>query len=255
MVHNKDANELLKSISTDLKKYKNYSYFLFYDPYNASIDWDALQPYFNHWGEVLINHMVSDTIRGISQVKDENKKQKYLQTYEAQDINEIVKYKNKDELEKKVEDMIKDKHSRPSPYYISHFPFFNSKNVIVYNLIHCTASDKGFALFKKHSWKVFGNKSSLKDRHGTDNQLSFSFETEDTEIETDENCYSIYDIAAYLNKKFKGQENVPLNNIWKALEVHPIFPSDGYKKEIKNILKKDFGADIKKNNISFTRKD
>ena len=63
-----DCNTFLREL--DLDSYKNkYHTLLLYDPYNASIDWDAITPYLNRWGEVIINHMSSDTVRGISQAK------------------------------------------------------------------------------------------------------------------------------------------------------------------------------------------
>ena len=55
----KDGNELLKFIGPQLNKSTSMHYFLLYDPYDASIDWDALLPFFRNWGEVLINHMIS----------------------------------------------------------------------------------------------------------------------------------------------------------------------------------------------------
>ena len=65
---NQDCNAFLSTL--DLDSYKNkYHTLLLYDPYNASIDWDAITPYLNRWGEVIINHMSSDTVRGISQAK------------------------------------------------------------------------------------------------------------------------------------------------------------------------------------------
>lgn len=60
-----NANELLKWIGPQLNKNSHMHFFLLYDPYDASIDWDALLPFFRHWGEVLINHMISDSIRAI----------------------------------------------------------------------------------------------------------------------------------------------------------------------------------------------
>lgn len=64
----KDASELLKTIGPKLNQ-PNLHYFLLYDPYDASINWEALLPFFRYWGEVMINHMVSDPVRAIGQVK------------------------------------------------------------------------------------------------------------------------------------------------------------------------------------------
>ena len=34
---------------------------LVYDPYNVSLNWETISPFLNRWGEVIINHMISDT--------------------------------------------------------------------------------------------------------------------------------------------------------------------------------------------------
>ncbi len=42
-------------------------------------------------------------------------------------------------INRRIEDIIKDlRHSSSRPSYIAAFPFFNEKNAIVYNLIHCS---------------------------------------------------------------------------------------------------------------------
>ena len=68
------------------------------------------------------------------------------------------------------------------------------------------------------------------------------------------NCYYPKDIANYLHKLFIGQENVPHDNVWAALDEHPVFPSDGFRKEIKNFLKETFGDKATLSSISFTGK-
>ena len=52
-----DGNKLLKEIGNKLNQQNHLHYFLLYDPYDASIDWEALFPFFRNWGEVMINHM------------------------------------------------------------------------------------------------------------------------------------------------------------------------------------------------------
>ena len=89
-ITNKDASELLQIIGPKLNQ-ANLHYFLLYDPYDADIDWEALLPFFRHWGEVMINHMVSDPVRAISQVKKKSTMQKYEGTYMA-DFEELVPF-------------------------------------------------------------------------------------------------------------------------------------------------------------------
>lgn len=71
---------------------------------------------------------------------------------------------------------------------------------------------------------------------------------------TDEFCFYIKDIAEYIQKVFNGKDNVPLNDVWKVLDGHPIFPSDGFRTQIKNELKHNYGASIKKSTISFVNR-
>ncbi len=137
-------------------------------------------------------------------------------------------------------------------YYIAAFPFFNEKNAIVYNLIHCTSNIKGFRLYKQSAWQTFGGKSSTKNTHGLENQLMLDFEGKGiATTHTDEFCFYIKDIAEYLQKSFNGRTNVPLNDVWTLLDSHPVFPSDGFRSQIKNELKQNHGASVSRSTISF----
>ena len=42
--------------------------------------------------------------------------------------------------------------------------------------------------------------------------------------------------------------------IWQLLDEHPVFPSDGYRKVIKNELKSIYGATASRSTISFTNR-
>lgn len=248
----KDANELLKGIGPKLKSAKNYHYFLLYDPYDAHIDWEALAPFFRSWGEVMINHMLLDSIRSIKQVKTEQAKQKYEETY-LSDFDELLPYgSDKTAYEKRVEQIILGlRNSSKRRYYVAAFPFFNTNNSLQYDLIHCTSNEEGFKLYKKTVWKVFGDKSSIKNTHGKENQYVLDMDGI-SKTEVDEACYYIQDMVSYIQEKFNGIQKVPLTDIWELLEKHPIFPSDGYRTDIKNRLKSEYGANISKSTINFS---
>ena len=236
-----DAHELLLTIGPQLYGTGHFHYFLLYDPYDATIDWKALLPFFRNWGEVMINHMVSDPVRAITSAKKKTTKEKYENTY-LEDFEKLVPYgSDKVAYETRVEEIINSlKGTRR--YYVSAFPFYNTHNSLVYNLIHCTSNKEGFKLYKKSAWKVFGAQSSTK--HSAENrQLSFDFFGEITE-EEDESCLHVIDIAKYLQYSFRGRKQLPLDEIWKLLENHPIFPSDGFRNEIKNNLTDYFDAKI-----------
>lgn len=167
-----DAHELLRTIGPQLYGTGHLHYFLLYDPYDATIDWKALLPFFRNWGEVMINHMVSDPVRAITSAKKKQTKAKYENTY-LEDFEKLVPYgSDKKAYEARVEEIINSlKGARR--YYVSAFPFYNTQNSLVYNLIHCTSNKEGFKLYKKSAWKVFGAQSSTK--HSVESrQLSFN---------------------------------------------------------------------------------
>ncbi len=236
-----DAHELLRTIGPQLYGTGHLHYFLLYDPYDATIDWEALLPFFCNWGEVMINHMVSDPVRAISSAKKKTTKVKYENTY-LEDFEKLVPYgSDKTAYEARVEEIINSlKGARR--YYVSAFPFYNTQNSLVYNLIHCTSNKEGFKLYKRSAWKVFGAQSSTK--HSVENrQLSFNFLGEIAE-EEDESCLHVIDIAKYLQRSFRGRKQVPLDEMWELLDNHPIFPSEGFRNEVKGNLTGFFDAKI-----------
>ena len=99
---------------------------------------------------------------------------------------------------------------------------------------------------------MFGAQSSTK--HSNENR-QLAFDIFENSPETDaKSCMHIFDIAKYLQRTFKGRQNVPLDEIWKILEYHPVFPSDGFRKEIKKELTESFGAKVDKITNSNTGK-
>jgi three-Cys-motif partner protein len=251
-----DGNEMLKSMGQRISRVANVHYLLVYDPFEACIDWNAIMPFLNNWGEIIINHMVSDSIRAVKMAKSPEAKNKYQKTYLAHDIQELIPYgSNREAYEKRIEEIIRRlHHSHDRQYYIAAFPFFNKNNAIVYNLIHCTSNIAGFRLYKEVAWKTFGGKSSTKNTHGEENQFEFDPDNIVAVLKThvDESCYYVKDIADYLQKCFRGQQGVPLSRLWEALDAHPLFPSDGFKKQIKTELKKIYMDKESKGTMDFT---
>ena len=249
-----DGNAFLKNIGPQLNEGNHLHFFLLYDPYDASIDWAALAPFFRHWGEVLINHMISDPIRALSQVKTDKAKRKYMDTYLIDDVEKLLPYgSDKAAYEKRLEKIITALKGSPNRrYYIAAFPFFNTRNALLYDLVHCTSHEAGFKLFKRTAWKTFGDKSSLKNRHGAETQMILDFSGEGgITTEVDDYCYNVRNIASYVQNLFRGQTDVPLEQIWTVLDEHPVFPSEGYKPKIKAALKSEFSAQASKSTITF----
>lgn len=238
----KDRNEILELIRPQLCGRNHLHYFLFYDPYDASINWSVLIPFLNYWGEVMINHMVSDPVRAISQVKKSSTKEKYANTYLTEFENLVPYGTDKQAYEERIEEII-NKLKGKRKYFVGAFPFYNSQNSQLYSLIHCTSNIEGFKLYKRVAWKVFGGKSSMKVSHIDKQQLAFDFDNPGfTAPATDNSCFTVTDIAKFLQKSFSGQQDIPLDSIWKHLDNHPIFPSEGFRKEIREELKKFYGV-------------
>lgn len=249
-----DGNDVAKRLGQNMAKGKHY--LLVYDPYDAAIDWDSIIPFINKWSEVIINHMVMDPIRAVKVVKKDKTRSKYERTY-LMDLEKLIPYgNNKKAYEERIEKIIKNYHNSKRECYIAAFPFFNEKHSIVYNLLHCTSNIQGFKLYKESAWKTFGGKSSAKDMHGLENQLMLDFDDNcKMKTQTDHFCYYIKDIAEYLQKEFNGRTNVSIKEIWSLLDYHPVFPSDGFKNQIKRELKQNYGATTSKTTISFADLD
>lgn len=239
-----DANEYLKKIGPRLMRMRNVHTLLVYDPYKADIDWEAVIPFFNTWGEVMLNHMVSDSIRAVAVAKKTDTIKKYEKTYRTEFANLIPFGSNRRAYEEQIESIMASmRQEKMRDFYIAAFPFFNRTNSVVYNFIHYTTNSKGFSLFKKVAWQTFGGKSSGKNTHGNENQFTFDLWSDGPpKTVVDEDCYYVKDIAEYIQSKFEGQEKVPLSKIWALLEEHPVFPSEGFRTDIKNELKRSHGA-------------
>lgn len=252
-----DASELLNKISSKFTSvFSGMHFLLIYDPYDARIDWDALMPFMKNWGEIIINHMVSDTLRAARIAKKQEVIDKYETTYRT-NIEELVAFgSDRNAYEQKVQSIIRDLSGQKDRYYVASFPFFNKMNSVVYDLIHCTGHHLGFDLFKETAWKTFGDRSS--DKHITIEcefeQLSLNFQTGEIESEksTDDSCYTIRDIASYIQKKFRGRKDVAKDEVIDYLYDHPVFPTRKYKTKIWNALKQYYGAVVHHQTITFS---
>ena len=190
--------------------------------------------------------MVSDTSRGASQAKKKDVIVRYTETYQ-EDIATIIKMgKDKHQLNDAIIAIInKRKTGSPQNKYIASFPFFTRTNGLVYNLIHCCSNVEGIKLFKRVAWKTFGDKSSLKNTHGNELQLQLDLNGDGAvDSPTDEDCYFIKDIAKYIYNKYKHDNPLYLKTIYADLDEHPVFPSDGYKNDIKDALRSTYGAEF-----------
>ena len=255
-----DANELLRKVGEQFTSlFGDMHFLLVYDPYDAHIDWEAMMPFLNNWGEIIINHMVSDTIRAAKMAKKAEVIEKYEETYRTT-IDELISFgSDRNAFEQKVEQIIFELSAREeSRYYVAAFPFFNRNNSVVYNLIHCTRHKIGFDLFKSTAWKTFDDQSSGKRTRHINNdgyeQLIMNFETGEVEYDhkEDDAHYTVRDIAMYLQRHFRGRPDVPKTEISEYLFEHPVFPVRDYSRKTYNALKKYYGAIVHRNTITFS---
>ena len=216
-------------------------------------------PFLKNWGEIIINHMVSDTIRAAKIAKKPEVIEKYEETYQTT-IDELISFgSDRNAFEKKIEQIIlKLSGRKEGRYYVAAFPFFNSNNSVVYNLIHCTGHQTGFDLFKSTAWKIFDDQSSGKKiKDGNDDgyeQLVMNFETGEVgyDHKEDDAHYTLRDIATYLQKHFRGRQEVPKEEISEYLFEHPVFPVRDYSRKTYNALKKYYGAAVHRNTVTFS---
>ncbi len=252
-----DANELLRKIGTQFAtQFKDMHFLLVYDPYDAHIEWDAMMPFLKNWGEVILNHMVSDPIRAVKMAKKPEVIGKYEETYQA-NIEELISFgSDRNAFEEKIRSIIRNNSGRKEGrYYIASFPFFSTTNSVIYNLIHCTGHYKGFELFKTTAWHTFGDHSSMKNTHHNEDSMQMSF-TETGEIiygyPTDDSCYNLRDAALYVQQYFAGKTNIPNDEVWAYLGEHPVFPTRDYKNKIKDVLKSEFGMKASRSSMTFS---
>lgn len=251
-----DANELLRKIGKQFSTmFQDMHFLLIYDPYDAHIEWDAMMPFLKNWGEVILNHMVSDPIRAVKMAKKPETIEKYEETYQS-NIEELISFgSDRDAFEEKIKKIIRDGSGRKEgKYYVASFPFFNSTNSVVYNLIHCTGHYRGFELFKTTAWHTFGDHSSMKNTHNDENSMQMSF-TENGEIvceySTDTSCYNLRDAALYVQRHFAGMVDVSNDIVWGYLGEHPVFPTRDYKNKIKDVLKREYGMKASRSSMTF----
>lgn len=231
-----DRDEFLNKL-TQTKEFHDSHTLLIYDPYDAHLNWNVLSKFINKWGEVIINHMVSDPIRGVKVAKRENTIAKYEETYQLA-IEELYKFgTDRKKYEHQVENIIKEVNSREK-IWIATFPFFLPNNALIYDLIFITHSSVGFNEFKKAAWKTFGDKSSIKK--GKDiNQQSLDLHFQADEIVPEDECLCILDMVDYINAINRGKSCVIWDSVFDPLKNHPIFP-DAYRKEILAGLKNKY---------------
>ena len=236
-----DGNDLLKTLWPTLRQRNGVHYLLFYDPYKAAIDWTAIEPYFRDWGEFILNHMVSDTVRALKSAKNPETIDKYERTY-LTPFDELAESAgDRKDYERRLQNVIEDLcRNLNRKYYVATVPFFIKTNALIYDLVFFTKNIEGFKKFKTAAWKTFGGQSSNQNAR-EDKQMYLPF----AKPPEDKLCYFVSDIADYIVDNFKGSGTILLQKVWDFIdENHPVFPTEGYINEIKAVLKQRYGCEI-----------
>ena len=99
------------------------------------------------------------------------------------------------------------------------------------------------------AWNVFGDKSSGKNTHGQETQMAIDLDNGSIiTSNTDYKCLTVSDIAKYVYDKYSSRGKVEVSVVYQDLDMHPIFPSEGYKDKIKKELKEFYSVKEKKEN-------
>ena len=259
-----DAHKLLSERKENFQGPRKH-FLLIYDPFEAEINWHVLAPYVSGWGDVIINHMVSDTVRAGKVVKKPEKKQKYLNTYPIQGVNILDSMLNgsvtKDDLEHIVECVLRLlRQYKNNETYLGVAPFIGPTRSLIYNLIMCSGSIRAFTLFKKVSWETFGWNVCVYDKQqdgsGVCEEINL-FDSIDVmaEAPVNKNNYTIDNIVDYIQKEFNGQQQVLWEDVKNSLAKHPIYPC-AFLNEIKDLLVRKHGAKFFKwKSVSFVKKE
>lgn len=249
-IFNMDVSDFLECYAQKNSKVRDLNTLLVYDPYNDDIDWEVLNWYFNNWGEIILNHMVSDIVRNRHNDLKDSTKRRYEKVY--LDSFDNLKNEPKERYQKRVEKIIEEICEADKNLYIACVPFFISTNAHIFNLLFISHNIKGFKLFKNNAWKLNCGNSAVNIR----NEISIFqpplFVEMNKELNREEN-YTLYDVIDYIVEKYQQKNEVYWNEIWSDLDYHPIFVAEGFKPEIKNLLKEK-GYIVKREKLVFKGK-
>lgn len=85
-------------------------------------------------------------------------------------------------------------------------------------------------------------------------QMTINFETDEIGVDhkEDDAHYTLRDIATYLQRHFRGRQDVPKDEISEYLFEHPVFPVRDYSRKTYNALKKYYDAVVHRNTVTFS---
>ncbi|MGM0285782.1 MULTISPECIES: three-Cys-motif partner protein TcmP [unclassified Enterococcus] len=260
---NQDVSYFLReealSILSDAER-TNKHILLFYDPYQAKIDWEGLKPFLISGDvDVILTHFTSDVIRGIKNATSNKAKQKYEETYDMpfEEIKRQITDPNVRSLSF-LRNRIIDKVSELSKKkLVSYGPIFNSRDVVVYDIVLISKAPKTKRLLKSFLYNEYKKNKQNKNKQLPEEkqvfQLAlFSF-TDDCADDYDSQrssgvsekdyFYSPEQFAKIIYKQFQGK--IVSNTAYKAfIEGHSFIPPNA-NQQIDPILKNVYQVLIK----------
>lgn len=240
------------SILRDSEK-KNKHILLFYDPYQAKIDWKGLKPFLiSNNVDVILTHFTSDVIRGIKTAKNSEAIQKYEETYDLpfKEIYTHVTNSNKNSLSF-LRNRIIDKVSEISnKKLVSYGPIFNSVNRVLYDIVLISKAPRTRKLLKNYLYNEY---QQLPEENFQLSLFPFVDDYEDdydsqrlSGVSEKDFFYSPQQFAKIIYKHFSGKvvTNTEYNNF---IAEHSFIPSNA-NKQIDPILKDVYQVLIKNKN-------
>ncbi|WP_270597985.1 three-Cys-motif partner protein TcmP [Enterococcus asini] len=248
---NKDVSDFLRTdaiVALREAEQNNYHVLLFYDPYNAKIDWNGLAPFLkSKKADIILTHFMSDPTRGINQAKTEEAKKKYSETYglpfeklvmESETINKTFFFRQR----------VKAQISKFTSKYVSYGPIFNSKNRVLYDIVLISRAEVSRDLLKRNLYLEY--RDIQKEDDFTQGTL-FAFESISPDdynsqraegVSEKDYFYSPTHFAEVIYKHFKGQ--IVLNSTYNEyIYKHEVIPPNA-NRQIDTILKNQFHVTI-----------
>lgn len=254
--YNKDVNEFLSTEALELLKEserKHYHVLLFYDPYDVLINWDNLSPFLkSKTVDVVLTHFWSnDSIRAIGQVKKDEVKRKYEEAYGLPYCQLEEEMKRKTPYEKNLflrERLVNQIENRSiGKKFIGYAPIFNSRNVVIYDIVSISTSNASRILLKDTLYKQYKPQEVVQqldlfaDTHPVENDYISS---RSAGISERDYFYSPNNYAKIIYNEFKGMR-ISKGKFDKFIASHNFIPTNA-KTDIKRILESQYGVKIHK---------
>ena len=241
--HTADGNFLLKRMGEQLSSEKRLGYFLYYAPSPLAFDWEALAPFIRTWGDVLIDPVYPGTVKPLPEALQQEKDGMCLSRF----ARLAPHGKTREAYDERLAQVLAEPQE-PQPVQVAAFPVFDAEKKLSREVLCCTGDFALFRSFKAAAWQSLSRKTKPISKQSSAVQLMLDLDSSDGGIVArqeqeapEESCFTSSDIARYLACLLQGTK-VPRAQVWSRLEVHPVFPSDGFRNPVRRELKSRYGV-------------